>query len=72
MVLSKNINFQCWKITKKQQKEKKEDKKKIKFKKKEEEKMRSEEKNKIILYSFLPAFLFIKYFEILIGSKNIL
>lgn len=71
MVLSKNINFQCWKITKKQQKEKKEDKKKIKFKKRRGEDAKWG-KNKIILYSFFPAFLFIKYFEILIGSKNIL
>lgn len=70
MVLSKNINFQCWKITKKQQKEKK-DKKKIKFKKRRGEDAKWG-KNKIILYSFFPAFLFIKYFEILIGSKNIL
>lgn len=51
-------------------KEKKEDKKKIKFKKKK--RRRCEVRKKIILYSFFPAFLFIKYFEILIGSKNIL
>lgn len=55
MVLSKNINFQCWKITKKQQKEKKEDKKK-KIKKKEEEKMRSEEKIKSYFIHFFQHF----------------